>query len=183
MSKKVGIFVGSNRKDSFSKKLAEFVKTLAPAGFDFEIIGISDLPLYNQDYDEKSPESYVEFREKVKTLDAFLFVTPEHNRSVPAVLKNALDIASRPWGQSVWGGKPGAIISTSVGAIGGFGANHHLRQVLSFLNIQTLQQPEAYVGNITAFLDEKGSVSSPDSVNFLKSFVDAFVNHINIFTK
>ncbi|HOB09726.1 MAG TPA: NAD(P)H-dependent oxidoreductase [Limnochordia bacterium] len=172
---KIGIVVGSLRKGSFSKKVAENVAKLFPDGYTTEIIEIGNLPLYNQDYDADSPAEYTAFRSKVREVDAVLFVTPEHNRSIPSALKNALDVASRPWGQNVWAGKPAAIISQSIGSIGGFGANHHLRQVLMFLDMPVLQQPEVYLGNSADLFDANGSISSRDTLDYLQSFVDAFV--------
>ena len=183
--KKIGIFVGSLRKDSFSKKIAQNLISLAPDGFNFQIISIGELPLYNQDYDSAdTPESYAGFRKQVQELDGFIFITPEYNRSVPAALKNALDVASRPWGQNVWSGKPGAVISTSIGGIGGFGANHHLRQSLSFLNVLTMQQPEVYLGglNLESF-DENGTFKSADTVGFIQNFVEAYVAWFNQLAK
>jgi len=136
------------------------------------------LALYNQDYDEVSPEEYVAFRNKLKEMDAVLFVTPEHNRSVPAALKNALDVGSRPYGESIWDGKPASIISQSISNLSGFGANHHLRQSLAFLNMPVLQQPEAYLANSQDLLDENGKLNNEGTVQFLQSFVDAFVELI-----
>lgn len=178
--KVVGVIVGSLRKDSYNRKIADFIIKNAPAGFTFKLINIADLPLYNQDYDEASPAAYTKFREEVKAVDAVLFVTPEHNRSVPAALKNALDVASRPYGANVWSDKPGGVISVSIGAIGGFGANHHLRQTLSFLNVLTLQQPEAYVGGISdADFDQSGNLTNERTAKFIKSYIDAFVKWID----
>jgi chromate reductase len=142
----VAVFIGSLRKDSINRKVANALVELAPPLLKLSVIEIGQLPLYNQDGDENPPAEWTAFRERVKTVDAVLFVTPEHNRSVPAAMKNALDIGSRPYGQSVWNGKPGAVVSASPGAIGGFGANQHLRQSLVFLNVPTMQQPEAYIG-------------------------------------
>ena len=132
---KIGIIVGSLRKNSFSKQIADNVVSLLPAGYEAEFVEIGNLPLFNQDYegDLGTPAEYTTFRNTIKALDAVLFVTPEYNRSIPAALKNALDVASRPYGESVWNGKPAAIISQSPGALAGFGSNHHLRQVLTFL--------------------------------------------------
>src|SRR5690348_6800740 len=148
MARDVAVFVGSLRRESFSRKMAQVLTGLAPASLKLEIVEIGQLPLYNQDYDDDGtlPAEYAPFRSRVKAADAVLFVTPEYNRSVPAVLKNAIDVGSRPYGQSVWDGKPGAVVSVSPGAIGAFGANHHLRQSLVFLNMPTMQQPEAYIG-------------------------------------
>ena len=178
---KIGILVGSLRKESFSKKIAANVAALFPEGYETEFVEIGNLPLYNQDYDDENnvPAEYTTFRNKIKEIDAVLFVTPEYNRSVPAVLSNALDVGSRPYGASVWNGKPAAIISQSPGNLSGFGANHHLRQSLVFLNMPMVQQPEAYIGNVAALLDENGKIKDEGTVQFLQSFVDAFVDLIN----
>lgn len=172
---KIGIVPGSIRKNSFSKQLAENLAGLFPAGYETEFIDIANLPLYSQDSDENPPEIYTAFREKIKSLDAVLFVTPEHNRSIPAALKNALDIGSRPYGANVWNGKPAMIVSQTPGNLGGFGANHHLRQVLAFLNMPVVQQPEAYVSNVHQLLGDSGKITDPDTIKFLQSLVDAFV--------
>lgn len=177
---KIAILLGSLRKDSFSKKIAANVASLFPEGYETELIDIGNLPLYNQDYDDQNeaPAEYTTFRNTMKEMDAVLFITPEYNRSVPAVLKNALDVGSRPYGQSVWNGKPAAIISQSPGNLSAFGANHHLRQSLVFLNMPILQQPEAYIGHVAELLDENGKVKDEGTVNFLQTFVDAFVELI-----
>lgn len=177
---KVGVLVGSLRKESFSKKLAANVAALFPEGYVTELVKIGNLPLYNQDYDDENrvPAEYTTFRNTMKEIDAVLFVTPEYNRSVPAVLKNALDVGSRPYGASVWSGKPAAIISQSPGQLSAFGANHHLRQSLVFLNMPVVQQPEAYIGNVANLLDENGKLKDEGTVKFLQSFVDAFVDLI-----
>ena len=169
MTKKIAVFVGSLRKESFNRKMAKVLKTLAPDSLMLEIIEIGGLPLYDQDYDDggKPPPAWITFRERVKSFDGFLFVTPEYNRSVPGVLKNALDVGSRPYGQSVWGGKPGAVISVSPGAIGGFGANHHLRQSLVFLDVPTMQQPEAYIGGAAQLFDANGNITNEATREFL----------------
>lgn len=175
----VAIIVGSLRKNSISKKIANYVATLFPEGYEPKFVEIGNLPLYNQDYDDENnpPEEYVKFREIMKEMDAVLFVTPEHNRTIPATIKNALDVGSRPYGQSVWDGKPAAIISQSPGAIGGFGANHQLRVPLVFLNMPVLQQPEAYIGNSADLFDDNG-VTNEEIGKYLQSFVDAFVELI-----
>ncbi|NLA58436.1 MAG: NAD(P)H-dependent oxidoreductase [Firmicutes bacterium] len=172
---KIGIVVGSLRKESFSKKIASNVAKLFPDSCTTEIVDIGNLPLYTEEYDENPPAEYTAFRSRVRSFDAILFVTPEYNRSIPGVLKNAIDVGSRPYGQSVWAGKPAAIISQSIGNIGGFGANHHLRQILTFLDMPILQQPEAYLANSPSLFDENGEIKKQDTVQFLQSFVDAFV--------
>ena len=178
--KKIGVLVGSLRKESFSKKIAANVAALFPEGYETEFIEIENLPFYNQDYDNENNvrEEYANFRNRIKEIDAVLFVTPEYNRSVPAVLSNALDVGSRPYGASVWNGKPAAIISQSPGNLGAFGANHHLRQILTCLNMPVVQQPEAYISNAAALLDENDKISNEGTVQFLQSFVDAFIDLI-----
>jgi chromate reductase len=137
------------------------------------------LPFYNQDLEtDPPPVPWTAFRQRVKAADAVLFVTPEYNRSVPAVLKNALDVGSRPYGSSVWDRKPGAVVSGSPGAIGAFGANHHLRQSLVFLNVPTMQQPEAYVGHADKLFDEHGKLVSDGTRKFLQEFMQAFANWV-----
>lgn len=180
MAKKIAVFVGSLRKESFNRKMAKALIALAPKSLELEIIEIGDLPLYNQDYDDEGRPfpPWVAFREKVKSFDGLLFVTPEYNRSVPAALKNALDVGSRPYGQSVWGGKPGAIISVSPGAIGGFGANHHLRQSLVFLDVPAMQQPEAYIGGAAQLFDEGGNLKNQSTRDFLVKFLNTFVTWV-----
>ena len=183
MTKKIGIFVGSLRKDSFNKLVAKTMADLFPTDFEPVFINIGDLELYNQDLDDEGTptEAWTTFREEVKQVDGVMFVTPEYNRSVPAVLKNALDVGSRPYGESVWDKKPGLVVSVSPGAISGFGANHHLRQSLVFLNVPTLQQPETYIGGITNLIGEDGKIID-GTVGFLQSIVDAYVDFFNRLT-
>ncbi|MBA2709812.1 MAG: NAD(P)H-dependent oxidoreductase [Tatlockia sp.] len=185
MEKKIGVIIGSLRKDSFSKKLAQALIKLTPPTFRPKIIEISDLPLYNQDPDDEG-RPYAEwsrFREQVKAVDAILFVTPEYNRSIPAPLKNAIDVGSRPYGKSVWGKKPAAVVSCSPGAIGGFGANQHLRQTFVFLEIYCLQQPEMYISGIDKLFDENGNLNNDKTEEFLSHFMDSFTKWINLFNK
>ncbi|MBD9483687.1 NAD(P)H-dependent oxidoreductase [Pseudomonas sp. PDM14] len=170
----VAVLVGSLRKASINRKLAEALAQLAPPSLKLQIVEIGDLPLYNEDIDAGSPPAaYSAFRDQLKAADAVLFVTPEYNRSVPGALKNAIDVGSRPYGQSAFGSKPGAVLSASPGAIGGFGANHHLRQSLVFLDIPVLQQPEAYLGGAGNFFDDGGKLN--DGIKgFLQKFIDAY---------
>lgn len=172
---KFGIIVGSIRKNSYSKGVADALVAGLPADAEVTYLNISELPLYNQDLDENSPESYVKFREAVAAQDAFIFVTPEHNRSIPAALKNALDIASRPWGQSVWGGKPALVASQSVSGIAGVLAHHILRQSLVMLDMPTMQQPELYIGNVINLADENGQITNEDTKKFLADSAKQFV--------
>jgi chromate reductase len=173
----VAVLVGSLRKDSASRKLARAFAALAPAHLQFEVVEIGDLPHFDQDLESDPPAQWTDFRRKIAAADAVLFVTPEFNRSVPGALKNAIDVGSRPYGQSVWNGKPGAVISQSPGAIGGFGANHHLRQSLVFLNTPLLSQ-EAYVGNALALFDETGALVNDSTAEFLKAYGIAFADWI-----
>ncbi len=146
----VAVLVGSLRKESYSRKIAKAIAGLAPTSLTFEILEIRQVSLYDQDHDANPPAEWTAFRKRVRAADAVLFVTPEYNRSVPGVLKNAINVASRPYGHSAWAGKPAAIASVSPGVLSGFGANHHLRQSLVFLDMPTMQQPETYIGGSRA---------------------------------
>lgn len=170
----VAVLVGSLRKDSINRKVANALAELAPAGLKLSIIEIGQLPIYNEDGDDKPPTEWTAFRERISASDAVLFVTPEHNRSVPAALKNAIDVGSRPYGKSAWSGKPGAVVSASPGAIGGFGANHHLRQSLVFLNIPAMPQPEAYIGGADKLFDTNGKLINDGTRKFLQGFMQAY---------
>lgn len=175
--KKIGVIVGSLRKDSYNKKIAEIISKRLESDYEVEFISIDGLPLYNEDLDKDGvvPEEWKKLRKKVSEMDAYVFATPEYNRSVPAVLKNALDIGSRPYGQNVWSGKPAGIISVSTGNIGGFGANHHLRQTMTFLDVFVMQQPEAYISNVTSSFDENGKISERTE-KYLNSIADSMNN-------
>ncbi|MDN6363491.1 MAG: NAD(P)H-dependent oxidoreductase [Tetragenococcus koreensis] len=177
---KIAVLIGSLRKESYTRKVANNVIKLFPEGYDPEIIPIGDLPLYNQDFDDENrpPKEWTTFREKVKQCEAVLFVTPEYNRSIPGVLKNAIDVGSRPMTDSVWKKKPAGIISNSPKNLSGFGANHHLRQPLVFLDMPVVQQPEVYLANITTLLDENGKINNEGTIEFLQTFVDAFIDLI-----
>jgi chromate reductase len=171
----VAVLVGSLRKASFNRKMALALEGLAPPTLKLEIVEIGGLPLYNEDLDgEHAPAPWLAFRAAVRTKDAVLFITPEYNRSVPGGLKNAIDVGSRPYGQSVWSGKPCAVVSVSPGGIGGFGANHHLRQSLVFLDMQPLQQPEAYIGGAATLFAEDGSIAAEGPRKFLTGLMAAF---------
>lgn len=182
MMRDVAVVVGSLRREAFSRKLALALAGLAPASLRLDIIEIGQLPLYNQDDDDggKPPEAFTTFRRRVRAADAVLFVTPEYNRSVPGALKNALDVGSRPYGQSAWDGKPAAVVSITPGALGGFGANHHLRQALVFLNMPTLQQPEAYIGGAATLFNEAGDLANDGTREFLRTFMAAFAAWIEM---
>jgi chromate reductase len=173
-TRKIAVLVGSLRKDSFTRKVARTLMQLAPPTLELDIVEIGQLPLYNQDDDTDTPPPvFTEFRDRIRGVDGVLFCTPEYNRSIPAVLKNAVDVGSRPYGKSAWAGKPAGIVSVSPGAIGGFGANHHLRQCLVFLDMPCLQQPEAYVGGIATKVDAE-YVTDESTRKFLQSYIDAF---------
>ena len=172
----VAVLVGSLRKASFTRRLAKALVSVAPAHLTFNFVEIGALQNYNQDLDEeKTPTAeWTAFREAMRANDAVLFVTPEYNRSVPGLLKNAIDIGSRPYGASVWSGKPAAVVSVSPGAMGGFGANHHLRQSLVFLDMPTLQQPEAYVGRVAALLTDDDKPADEKTSAFFASIMLKF---------
>ena len=164
----VAVVLGSIRKDSVSRKLAKAFAALNP-NLKFNVVEIDDLPHFDQDLESDPPAPWTRFRNEIAAADAVLFVTPEYNRSVPGVLKNAVDVGSRPYGSSVWNGKPGAVISVSPGAIGGFGANHHLRQSLVFLNVPLLSQ-EAYISNAFTLFDDAGELINDGTAEFLKGY-------------
>jgi len=170
----VAILVGSLRKDSLNRKMARAAIALAPATLAPEIVEIGGLPLYNMDLDGDAPAAWIEFRTRMQSAKAVLFVTPEFNRSVPAALKNAIDVGSRPYGKSVWSGKPCAVISVSPGALGAFGANHHLRQSFVFLDMPAMQQPEAYIGGAAKLFDDSGALASEPTREFVTRFMQAF---------
>ena len=172
--KNVAVLVGSLRKGSLNRKLALALIAMAPPSLALKIVEIGDLPLYNQDSEDPPPATWADFRKAIAGSDAVLFVTPEYNRSVPSALKNAIDVGSRPYGKSAWAGKPGAVISVSPGAIGAFGANHHLRQSLVFLNVPAMQQPEAYIGGADKLFAEDGSISNPATKEFMTKYLAAF---------
>jgi NAD(P)H-dependent FMN reductase len=174
----VAVIVGSLRTESFSRKIAHALMALAPQSLDCRIVEIGDLPLYNEDLDGKPPESWQRFRAGVRRADAILFVTPEYNRSIPGCLKNATDIGSRPSGENVFDGMPAAVVSVSPYKLGGFGANHVLRQNFVYLNILPMQQPEAYIGGVADLLGKDGTLVNKDTAAFLEGFMAAFLSWI-----
>lgn len=175
MPKQVGYVVGSLRKDSNNRKLANALIKLAPPDFSFKELKIGDLPLYNQDDDKAQAPEVQRFKTELRACDAVIFVTAEYNRSIPGVLKNAIDQASRPYGQSAWAGKPAGLIGCSTGAIGTAVAQGHLRSCLGFLDMPTLGQPEAYIQVKEGFFDEAGNLANPESRKFLHSWMDKYV--------
>jgi len=174
MPKQIGYVVGSLRKDSWNRKLATALIRLGPPDFNFKELRIGDLPLYNQDDDRSQAPEVQRLKTELRGVDAVIFVTPEYNRSVPGVLKNALDHASRPPGQSVWTGKPAGVIGASIGAVGTAVAQLHLRTILAYLDMPTLGQPEAYIQVKDGFFDEAGNIASPDSRKFLHAWMDKY---------
>ena len=179
-TRRIAVLVGSLREASLNRKVARALQRLAPEELEFDFVEIGDLPLYNEDLDGESPPAeWRRFRDSVRQTDAVLFVTPEYNRSVPGLLKNAIDVGSRPYGASVWAGKPAGVVSVSPGGIGGFGANHHLRQSLVFLDMPVMQQPEAYLGGAGGFFDEAGEVKVEGTRKFLETIIDSFARWVD----
>ncbi|HKU43012.1 MAG TPA: NADPH-dependent FMN reductase [Polyangiales bacterium] len=177
-TRKIAVLVGSLRKESVNRKLANALIELAPPSLAFDRVEIGQLPFYNQDLENDPPPEWVAFRDRIRGVDGLLFVTPEYNRSLPAVLKNAIDVGSRPYGKSVWDKKPGAVASASPGPIGGFGANHHLRQSLVFLNVPALQQPEVYIGGADKRFDSAGKLTDEGTRDFLGKFMNAYADWV-----
>lgn len=181
MSKKIGVIVGSLRKESLNRKLAQALIKIAPSSLEMEIVAIDKLPLYNQDDDDQGQphKEWVDFRERMKKFDGVIFVTPEYNRSMPGVLKNAIDVGSRPYGKSIWSGKPSAVVSASPGAMGGFGANQHLRQTFVFLDMPCMQQPEAYISHVNELFDDKASIKNEETQKFLGKFMETYAKWVD----
>ena len=180
---KIGVVVGSLRKDSYNRKTANAIIEQAPQNMSFEFLDIGNLPFFNEDLENQPPKEWEDFRAKIKGMDAFLFFTPEYNRSIPGVLKNAIDVGSRPYGQNSWNNKPAGVVSVSISQISGLGANHHLRQSLVFVNMHTMSQPEAYIGNAGGLYDDNGKVSQDDTRKFFHTFINAFEQWIGNFVK
>ena len=172
---KVGLIVGSLRKGAFTRLMAHALPELAPPSMEFFDIDIGDLPLYNEDLETSSPPAqWTRFRQQVYSADGILFVTPEHNRSIPGALKNALDVGSRPWGKSSWDGKPAGVISQSPGALGGMAAAHHLRQVMLAVNLAAMPHPEAYIPAVAELFDSTGRLQNPQTREFMTGYLQAF---------
>lgn len=178
----VAVLVGSLRKGSFTRLIAKALIELAPASLELEIVEIGDLPHYNPDREEDPPAAWTDFRERIRKADAFLFLTPEYNRSMPGALKNAIDVATRPVGKNAWKDKPGAVASVSPGAIGAFGAHHHLRQVLVNAGVPVMAQPEVYLGGVKNLLDEDGKLVAESTREFLSTFLKAFERWTRLIT-
>lgn len=171
----IAVIVGSLRRESYNRRLATALVKLAPAELEFKQLKIDDLPLYNQDDDENPAESVKRLKSEIKAAQGLLFVTPEYNRSMPGVLKNALDHASRPYGQSAWDGKPAGVVGASIGSIGTAVAQQHLRNSLAYLNVPTLGQPEVFLQVNDRFFDQSGGFASADTKTFLQGWMDQFV--------
>lgn len=178
----IAVFVGSLREGSFNRRLARAIEKLAPADFVFKHIRIDDLPHYSQDFDKDYPAVAKRLKKEIESADGLLFVTPEYNRSIPGVLKNAIDIASRPWGTNSFAGKPGAVIGTSIGATGTALAQQHLRNILTYLDIPTLAQPEVYIQFKDELIAEDGTIGNQGTAKFVQQFVDKYVSWIKRFT-
>lgn len=181
MEYKIAILVGSLRRDSLNRKVARSICAIRNDNLDCSMVEIGDLPLYNQDHDGDPPEQYVRFRDRIAASDGVLFVSPEYNRGIPGVLKNAIDIGSRPYGQSVFDKKPAAIVTVSPGSIGGFGANHQIRQACVFLNMPVMQQPEAYLGHVTDdSFDPDGCLKDGPLKELVTVLAHAFANWVDM---
>lgn len=178
-ARKVAVLVGSLRKESINRRLATALAKLAPARFTFQQLTLADVPLYNQDLDANMPEPAQRLKREISAADAVLFVTPEYNRSIPGVLKNAIDTASRPYGKSAFAGKPAGVIGTSIGTIGTAVAQQHLRTVLAYLDMPTLGQPEAFIHFTDGMVDEAGSIPNEKTRAFLQAWVDRYVGWVD----
>lgn len=178
---KVAVIVGSLRENSFSQRWADNLANMLPEGYEAFFPEIGDLPLYNEDFDgegKDTPEEYTRFREEMADADAVIIMSPEYNRNMPAAVKNALDVGSRPYGSSIWDGKPALVATHSISGISGFGANHDIRQSLVFLNMPVLQQPEVYLANSQDLIDDEGKIVGEGTEEFLQGAVNSFVDFI-----
>ena len=182
-TQKIGFIIGSLRKGSYNRMVAKALMERATKNFECTIIEIGDLPLYNEDLDtDTPPEAWTKFRKEVKGMDGIVFVTPEYNRGTTAAIKNAIDVSSRPYGKSVWASKPAAVVSASMSAMGGFGANHQLRQSLVFLDMPVMQQPEAYIGKAQDLFDKDGKLTNEDTGKFFDKIMDTYSNWVKKLT-
>lgn len=175
--KDIAVLVGSLRSDSVNRKAALALAALAPPFLRLDVVEIGHLPFYNQEFDAeaaRTPESYVDFRRRIGAADGVIFATPEYNRGFPAVLKNAIDIGTRPYGKNVWAGKPAGVISVTLGALGAFGANQQLRQQLANVNMRVLQQPEIYLSGADKLFAGDGTVTVDSTRALLRGYIDAF---------
>lgn len=179
----VAVFVGSLREDSYNRRLARAIERLVPAHLKFNPVRIDDLPLYNQDFDAAYPPVCQRLKQEIESADALLFVTPEYNRAIPGVLKNAIDIASRPWGKNSFAGKPAAVCGISIGAVGTAISQQHLRGTLAYLDVPTLGQPEVYLQFKDELIAPDGTISSDRTRTFLQGFVDRYVQWVQRFSR
>jgi len=182
MPKQIGYVIGSLRKESWNRKLANALIRLGPPDFNFKELRIGDLPLYDQDDDRSQAPEVQRLKSELRAVDALMFVTPEYNRSLPGVLKNALDHASRPYGQSAWTGKPAGIIGASIGQIGTAVAQGHLRTILAYLDMPTLGQPEAFIQVKEGFFDEAGNIANAETRKFLHGWMDKYATWVKRLT-
>ncbi len=180
-SYKIAVLVGSLRRDSLNRKLADAIVRLAPEQFSFTQVNIADLPLYNQDDDANQADSVKRLKSEIANANGLMFVTPEYNRSVPGVLKNAIDHASRPYGQSAWAGKPAGVLGVSIGAIGTSMAQQHLRNIIAYLDMPTMGQPEAFIHAKDGLFDNAGNIG-PDSLDFLQGWMNHYVAWVKKFS-
>jgi len=180
---KIAVVVGSLRKESHNKALAAAIVKLGPPDVTFETIPIDDLPLYNQDDDGAQAPQVVRLKKAIGASSGVIFVTPEYNRSIPGVLKNALDHASRPYGQSAWGGKPAGVLGITIGAIGTACAQQHLRTILAYLDMPTLGQPEVFLTVKEGFFDASGAIASDGTKKFLQGWLDTYLAFVKRHTK
>jgi chromate reductase len=178
MTYRIAVVVGSLRRDSFNRKLADALAKMAPQGLEFVQVRIDDLPLYDQDDDSQQAEPVRRLKNEIAAAQGVLFVTPEYNRSIPGVLKNAIDNASRPYGQSAWAGKPAGVVGISIGAIGTAMAQQHLRNVLSYLDMPVLAQPEVYLQHKTGFFADDGSIATEATRQFLQGYLERFADWV-----
>lgn len=181
MAKKIAVLVGSLRKESYNRKIANELIRLSQTNLEMEIVEIGNLPLYNEDLDQNPPQEWTDFRAKVKASDGVLFVSPEYNRTIPGALKNAIDVGSRPYGSSVWQSKPGAVVTASPSSLGAFGANHNIRQAVVFLDVFMMAQPEAYIGNAAEIFKEDGTTVVEATEKFLRGFVESYQKWVEKF--
>ena len=172
---RIAVVVGSLRRESYNRQLANAVIKLAPSEFSFNYLRIDDLPLYNQDDDERPAEQVKRLKREVTAANGLLFVTPEYNRSIPGVLKNAIDHASRPYGQNAWAGKPAGVLGASIGSAGTAMAQQHLRNMLAYLDVPTLGQPEAFIYVTDGFFDGNGNIGNAGSRKFLQNWMDRYI--------
>jgi chromate reductase, NAD(P)H dehydrogenase (quinone) len=176
----VAVIVGSLRKGSFNRKMANALIAMEPTRLRLEIVEIGNLPFFDQDLEGNPPQPWVDFRARILRAHAVLFLTPEYNRSVTAVLKNALDVGSRPYGSNAWAGKPGAVVSVTPGALGGFGANQHLRQSLVAVNVIAMAQPEAYIASADRLFDGDGRLTDERTRECMRVFLHAFAAWVDL---